>query len=360
MEPKTPMVTPDKQDPKQEEMAVEEQPEEPHHIPRIPIADHNKPLSRPNLFGSLFHQFDRNANICILKFSKDQAKRKDEVQTIDGRDYGPDSVYRFIEEIGVIDNCSYSREDQAKIARLKIGRFNDVKATMGRRVNKSKLAQVALSLEEFHEQLERDYVDLAREAVPKQRILLLGTSNELLHPMLGAIFTRPDNYPPSHPAQKTPSNDNILSLPRQNRSVRLVILSNTADLRALYCDTNIHSGCGLRKFIEDNPGILASRQLEVIIYGVDDNMVTPSEQEYLSREDIKPYIKIVNHQGIDRKNPMGGLESLLQTDPGQYLAVFINLEVIKVVFPDISHHPSKECAEEIPTVPSTDSTSSSS
>ena len=61
-------------------------------------------------FGNLIHEFHEKANICILKFSKDSARKKDEVNHCDGREYGPDSVFRFLPMIGTICNASYPLE----------------------------------------------------------------------------------------------------------------------------------------------------------------------------------------------------------------------------------------------------------
>lgn len=61
-------------------------------------------------FGSLFYEYHKRANICILKFPYDSGKKNDLFICGEGKDLGPDCVYRFIPRIGVVENPMYSQE----------------------------------------------------------------------------------------------------------------------------------------------------------------------------------------------------------------------------------------------------------
>lgn len=139
-------------------------------------------------FGWLIHDSHRKANICLLKYSHDGGRKKDPIQTIQGRDYGPDSLMRFLPDVGVIANPAYPREHQTAFSKLTVGKFPEVKPNKGRQVTKTKLSRYTFALEEYHDQLAKELVGLYRTDTFNQRYIVTGTSNELVYPMLDSYF----------------------------------------------------------------------------------------------------------------------------------------------------------------------------
>lgn len=139
-------------------------------------------------FGWLFHESHRRAHLCLLKYSHDGGRRKDPIQTIPGRDYGPDSLMRFLPEVGVIANPLYTREQQISFSQMTVGKFAEVKPNKGRMVTKTKLSKYTFALEEYHNEMAKELVGLYRTDTPNQRYVVTGTSNELVYPLLDSIL----------------------------------------------------------------------------------------------------------------------------------------------------------------------------
>jgi hypothetical protein len=116
----------------------------------------------------------------------------------------------------------------------------------------------------------------------------------------------------------------------------LLIFSNTLDLRALYYDINIHSGCGLRKWCLDNTSNLSNTfQLEVNYFGVDSNTVTCEDREGIEKlKSIGVGVSIIEAEAVARGgDPVELLRELMGQQDGemnQYLSVLFNIEVLHV------------------------------
>ncbi len=286
------------------------------------------------MFGDLFHDSHSKANICVLKFSKDSAKKKDVVPTIEGRDYGPDCLYRFIPSIGTIDNPAYTLEgkqsitiEQQAFSRLQIGKFPETKANMGRRINKLKISKDSLSLEEHHEQLEIDMVRLARTDVANQRYIVLGASNEIVYALLKGYYRGCIDVP-IEINENTTYNNSYLKVPLQYRLLKLVVVSNTLDVRQLYYNTNIHSGCGLRKFIQEHNDVT----LTIEYIGVDENLVLQEELDFIKTLSSNITVNIKYSKDMNVDGTLDVLKQSIKHDQCQHVSVLFNLESINVYF----------------------------
>lgn len=111
--------------------------------------------------------------------------------------------------------------------------------------------------------------------------------------------------------------------------MKLVIISPTLDLHKLHYDLNIHSECGLRKFLQENESLFD--RLEVVYLGLDSQLVLQEEIDFIEIVRGKGLkLQLVYMQGLDE----GGLDRMalhLRAEEGQYLCVHLSLEAANVL-----------------------------
>ena len=192
------------------------------------------------------------------------------------------------------------------------------------------MSQLTYSLEEFHSQLEVDMIRLYRQDIEYQRLILLGTTNEIVCPMVQAFFSGNERVK-VEVQEKTTFNvslseltqqNNFLKLAPQARKLKLVILSPELGMRKLYLDTNIHASCGMRVLFDSEPHM----DIEIEFYGVVAERITEEEFSYLNSLRSKgAKIKIKYAHEIDSVN----LDSLLVHAADQHFALLLDVEVLK-------------------------------
>lgn len=122
----------------------------------------------------------------------------------------------------------------------------------------------------------------------------------------------------------------------------MVIFSNTVDLKPPYFGVNVHSGCGLRKWVEDHAAVLGdSCRLSVQYFGVDHNTLTQEDREgiaVLAKHNVT--VEIVENQGLPNNKPLAEVfrerMQSLQPCENEYLTVLFNLEVLTVGSADLA------------------------
>lgn len=116
----------------------------------------------------------------------------------------------------------------------------------------------------------------------------------------------------------------------------LLVFSNTIDLKPPYFGVNVHSGCGLRKWVEDHADVLRdSCRLSVRYFGVDKNTLTQEDRqgiEVLAKHNVA--VEIVENQSLPKDKTLAEvfidhIESL-EISGNQYVSVLFNLEVLTV------------------------------
>lgn len=280
------------------------------------------------MFGDLFHELYPKAPICVLKFSNDNARRREEISTCEGRELGPDCIFRFIPMVGTIHNPTYPVSTQKAFESLKIGKFKNVKPNPGRRIDKHVLSRVSVALEEFHDQLETDIVRIFRQGVPNHRIILLAAANDVLHPCIRAIMHGQERVPIDK-SEETSGGFFDQIKPEKERKLKVVVYSNTLDLRSMYDGFKIHSGCALRKYLADHPEDI----LEIVFFGIDRNLASKQELEFISSVQSEKITISVNYSdefSTSKDDIIEILRSPLNTEPDQHLLVHFNVEVINV------------------------------
>lgn len=285
------------------------------------------------MFGDLFHELHQKAHICILKHSNDAARRRDELLTCEGRENGPDCVFRFIPTVGTINNPAYSGKTQKAFSELQIGKFYNVKPSMGRRIHKHNMSKVSVALEEFHDQLETDIIRLFRESVPNQRILLMAANNDVLHPCIRTILHGNERVK-MEVMEKITGGFLTLLPPENDRKLKVVIFSNMLDVRPMYEGFKIHSGCSLRKYVLDFP----QDSIDILYFGVDKNMVTDEELDFCkSIQSDKVKITIKYHEDIQSSSVplLDQMKATISSDSEHSdipILLLFNVEVLNVVF----------------------------
>ena len=280
------------------------------------------------MFGDLFYELHKKANICLMKHSNDNARRRDQLITCEGRENGPDCVFRFLPTVGTLENPAYPQSTQDAFKKLQVGRFNDVKPQMGRRINKHNMSKVSLALEEYHDQLETDIIYQFRASVPDQRIILLAANNDVLHPCLRALMHGNERVPLDK-TQKITGGFISTLLPEKDRRLKVIIFSNMLDVRPMHEGFKIHAGCSLRKYIGDHP----EDDLDVVYFGVDRNLVTKDESNFLnSIESSKIRISIHYSDQIDKSEIpiIDQMTALLPAEKGQNSFILFNMEALNV------------------------------
>ena len=280
------------------------------------------------MFGELFHDFYSKSHICVLKFSNDTGRRREEIPTFEGKALGPDCVFRFIPTVGTIQNPAYPLSTQEAFSKLMIGKFNNVKPNPGRRIDKHVLSRVSVSLEEYHEQLETDIVRVFRHSVPNQKILLLASGNDVLHPCIRAFMHGPERVP-LHQSENITSGIFHNYPAVEDRKLKVVIFSNSLDLRPLYEEFKIQSGCALRKYLVDHP----DDTLDIVYFGVDRNFASKQELDFVySVKSPKLQITIIYSDEITKSSEhiLDQMKATLTTTENTNLMVLFNVEVLNV------------------------------
>lgn len=219
---------------------------------------------------------------------------------------------------------------------------------MGRRINKFQLSKMTISLEEHHDQLEIDLVRLYRKDEINQRYIVLTSNNDHIYPVLRSYFYAEKDVKLEVDEQPTCINS-CLRIPKDERRMKLIIISNTLDLRPPYMDINIHSGCALRMFI-DGIDENSSTFLHIVYFAIDPHMCTDEEEEYLERIRKDPAkmkrVKIdVYYQNDLKVNPIGKFKEILESSSPptpdnmrvpEYIGVIFNVESLNVSNPFIT------------------------
>ena len=64
-------------------------------------------------FDDIINEGHEKANVCLLRYNYNAASKNEKQPNMDGKEYGPDCLFRFFADIGSIENPSYPEESNS-------------------------------------------------------------------------------------------------------------------------------------------------------------------------------------------------------------------------------------------------------
>lgn len=207
-------------------------------------------------------------DLLIYGYPFDRLIKRDEKFKKDGRDFAPDCLRRFLPFLPTISSISSNflnpKSHSTNLANFKIRDLGNYEFPESLGKKKWALSKQTLSVDEV---LEEDFPDNLSEIygydIP---LLLLSSTKETLYSQLKAIYL----------------NENLQN--QNQNKVGLICISQELDLRDLYNDYNLHSGCCQKKFIRDFEPLKSNlnffQNFVVEYFGVNEDQVNKDEWEF--------------------------------------------------------------------------------
>ena len=266
-------------------------------------------IKENHLLGKIMTKNNPKARITLISFPYEDGNQRDEFYRKEGSEFGGDSLRRFLPLSGTLKHPQMSESQRAKFGSLEISDLGHIKFRDKTRRNKFKLSKNTVSLEENLEALRMKLYPRFQDEGWQERVSLgVSASRETVYSFLKAYLIS-DPEKPFEIARK----------------LKLIVLSNSLDLRDLYNGSNIHAGCGVRKFLQEYPA--AEGHLKIEYYGVVRERVFPEEEEFIAKHE-EVFSKIVYSDQLE-KDTWGQLEESVAQFEGQ-IGLSLNLEAIKV------------------------------
>lgn len=268
-----------------------------------------KIISKGDHFGSIITKSNPKAPITLISFPYEQGSERDDLYRKEGGEYYPDSLRRFIPLIGTLSNPKISEDHEKKFKSLEVSDLGDSIFVNKGKKKKFKLSKNTVSLEEnleaLREKLQGVYTENLKSETPFT-IIGLSSSRESLFSFIQSFMIQN----PEKPFEIS-------------KKLKLIVVSNTLDLREFYHHSNIHSGCCLRKLLTSFPQL--SQFLEISYFGVVKEMIHEEELQFLEKNS-EVFKKIIHSDEIDKETQISNLVE----NSDENIGVCVNLESLKV------------------------------